>query len=57
MFSKKKKAPERVLINGYGRIGRLALRTLLNQTEVTVVAINELRVATSSCTPSAIDSH
>ncbi|EOD30714.1 glyceraldehyde-3-phosphate dehydrogenase [Emiliania huxleyi CCMP1516] len=43
MFSKKKKAPERVLINGNGRIGRLALRTLLNQTEVTVVAINELR--------------
>ena len=56
-MGKKKKAAERVLINGYGRIGRLALRTLLNQTEVTVVAINELRVATSSCTPSAIDSH
>lgn len=31
-----------VAINGFGRIGRLSLRTLLQQDYVTVVAINEL---------------
>jgi len=35
-------APEKVLINGYGRIGRLALRSLIVQPEVEVVAINEI---------------
>ena len=34
-------SPERVLINGFGRIGRLCLRALLDKEEVEVVAINE----------------
>jgi len=32
----------RVAINGFGRIGRMTLRALLNQKEVEVVAINDL---------------
>ncbi|KAG8464929.1 hypothetical protein KFE25_012292 [Diacronema lutheri] len=42
--------PERVLINGYGRIGRLCLRAILGTPEVEVVAINEIAadIATSA---------
>ena len=33
---------KRVAINGFGRIGRLAFRELMNDTELEVVAINDL---------------
>lgn len=33
---------KRIAINGFGRIGRLTLRNLLNQADVEVVAINDL---------------
>jgi len=32
----------KVAINGFGRIGRMALRELYNQEEVKIVAINDL---------------
>ena len=34
-----------VAINGFGRIGRLSLRALLQQPHLTVVAINDLAPA------------
>ncbi len=34
--------PAKIAINGFGRIGRLTLRNLLNQSDVEVVAINDL---------------
>ncbi|KAJ1634987.1 glyceraldehyde-3-phosphate dehydrogenase [Pavlovales sp. CCMP2436] len=42
--------PEKVLINGYGRIGRMCLRAILDKGEVEVVAINEIAadIATSA---------
>ena len=33
---------KRVAINGFGRIGRLAFRELINDKELEVVAINDL---------------
>ena len=42
--------PEKVLINGYGRIGRLTLRALLGKSEVTVVAINEIAADVATAT-------
>ena len=33
---------KRLAINGFGRIGRLAFRELLNDSEIEVVAINDL---------------
>jgi len=34
--------PKKIAINGFGRIGRLTLRNLLNNDEIEVVAINDL---------------
>ncbi len=33
---------KRIAINGFGRIGRLAFRELINDSEMEVVAINDL---------------
>ena len=36
---------KRVAINGFGRIGRLAFREMLNDKEIEIVAINDLSSA------------
>ena len=40
----------KVAINGFGRIGRLALRLMIGNPEFEVVAINDLTDAKNSCT-------
>ena len=39
---------KRIAINGFGRIGRLTLRNLLSQSDVEVVAINDLTTSATS---------
>jgi glyceraldehyde 3-phosphate dehydrogenase len=40
----------KIAINGFGRIGRLAFKTLLEKPNVEVVAINDLTDNKTACT-------